>query len=63
MMTKQIEDYINENLIKHYDLLIDENNDPVRDSQPLRDYMDRWDGQAFIDKMKLDKRHLFLKSV
>lgn len=40
---------------KHYDLLIDENNDPVRDPEPLREYMDKWDGQAFIEKMKLDK--------
>lgn len=40
---------------EHYDLLIDENNDPVHDPKPLRDYMDKWDGQAFIEKMKLDK--------
>ena len=39
----------------HYDLLINENNDPVHDPKPLRDYMDKWDGQAFIEKMKLDK--------
>ena len=39
----------------HYDLLIDENNDPVHDPKPLQDYMDKWDGQAFVDKMKLDK--------
>lgn len=66
-MAKQIEDYINENLtdeakavandiIMHYDLLIDENNDSVHDPKPLRDYMDKWDGQAFIDKMELDKK-------
>ena len=42
-------------VIHHYDLLIDENNDPVHDPKPLQDYMDKWDGQAFIDKMKLDK--------
>lgn len=40
---------------KHYDLLIDENNDPVHDPKPLRDYMDKWDGQVFIDSMELDK--------
>ena len=39
----------------HYNLLIDENNDPVHDPKPLQDYMDKWDGQAFIDKMKLNK--------
>lgn len=40
-------------VILHYDNLIDENNDPVNDPQPLKDYMDKWDGQAFIDKMQL----------
>lgn len=39
----------------HYDLLIYENNDPVHDPKPLQDYMDKWDGQAFIDKMELNK--------
>lgn len=41
-------------IISHYDLLIDENNDPVHDPEPLRRYMDKWDGQPFIDKMHLD---------
>ena len=45
----------NTEVINHYDLLIGENNDPVHDLKPLRDYMDKWDGQVFIDKMKLDK--------
>lgn len=40
---------------KHYDILIDMNTDPVHDPQILRDYMDKWDGQKFIDKMNLDK--------
>lgn len=61
-MTKQLEDYIKENtdhilkndVVYHYDLLIDENNDPVHDPKPLQDYMDKWDGQAFIDIMELD---------
>ena len=44
-----------ENVVRHYDLLVKENNDPVRDSQPLREYMDKWDGQEFIDEMELDK--------
>lgn len=43
------------NVVKHYNCLIDENNDPVYDPTPLREYMDKWDGQIFIDKMKLDK--------
>ena len=41
-------------MIAHYDLLIDEGNDPVHDPEPLRSYMDKWDGQPFIDKMRLD---------
>ncbi|MBR6939583.1 MAG: methyltransferase domain-containing protein, partial [Clostridia bacterium] len=42
-----------ENVIAHYDALIDEGNDPVTDPKPLKDYMDKWDGQTFIDKMQL----------
>ncbi|MBR2387852.1 MAG: class I SAM-dependent methyltransferase [Clostridia bacterium] len=42
-------------IIDHYDKLIDENNDPVNDPKPLKDYMDKWDGQRFIDSMLLDK--------
>ena len=38
----------------HYDLLIKENNDPVRDPEPLQHYMDKWDGQAFVGSMELD---------
>lgn len=47
-------DNIKIQVIAHYDALVDENNDPVRDPKPLRDYMDKWDGQSFIDKMKLN---------
>ncbi len=43
-----------ENVIEHYNKLIDENNDPVHDPKPLRDYMDKWDGQKFIESMQLD---------
>ena len=46
--------YMRNECAKHYDILIDENNDPVHDPQPLKDYMDKWDGQLFIDKMNLD---------
>ena len=51
----------NNSVIEHYDLLIGENNDPVHDPKPLRDYMDKWDGQAFIDKMELDKNKSVLE--
>ena len=43
------------NIAKHYDILINEGNDPVHDPEPLKAYMDKWDGQAFIDKMQLSK--------
>ncbi|MEG2634122.1 MAG: GNAT family N-acetyltransferase, partial [Oscillospiraceae bacterium] len=38
-----------ENMTYHYNTLIDENNDPVHDPEPLREYMNKWDGQEFID--------------
>lgn len=42
------------NVSAHYDSLIDENNDPVFDPEPLKIYMDRWDGAAFIDLLDLN---------
>lgn len=41
-------------IIHHYDLLIDENNDPVHDPEPLREYMNKWDGDSFIERMELN---------
>lgn len=46
---------------EHYDLLIDENNDPVHDPWPLREYMDKWDGQQFIDLLQLTKEKSVLE--
>lgn len=43
------------NVVTHYDKLIDDNNDPFRDPLPLRKYMDKWDGQVFIDSMCLSR--------
>ena len=57
----RVEELIKQETIKHYDLLIDTNNDPVHDPKPLRDYMDKWDGQAFIDSMELDKNKSVLE--
>lgn len=42
------------NVSAHYDALIDENNDPVFDSEALKIYMNRWDGSAFVDLMDLN---------
>lgn len=43
------------NVVTHYDKLIDNNNDPFRDPLPLRKYMDKWDGQLFIDSMCISR--------
>lgn len=48
-------------VIKHYDALIDENNDPVNDSSSLKEYMDKWDGQIFIDELQLDSNKSILE--
>ncbi len=42
-------------VIRHYDSLIDENNDPVYDPKQLKAYMDNWDGQLFIEAMDLER--------
>ena len=39
---------------RHYDLLIEENNDPVQDPPELRRYMDQWDGELFLEALALD---------
>lgn len=36
----------------HYELLISEGHDPVRDSVPLREYMSRWDGPLFYGMLE-----------
>lgn len=46
---------MNTDVVTHYDLLIDEGNDPVNDPKSLQKYMDKWDGQPFIDALCLDK--------
>ncbi len=40
-------------IVHHYDALIDENNDPVHDPEPLKKHMDGWDGDTLIDALKL----------
>lgn len=43
------------NVANHYDMLIEENNDPFHDPKPLQEYMDKWDGEPFLEALKLDK--------
>ncbi len=47
--------------ITHYDLLIDENNDPFRDPPALKAYMDKWDGDIFLEALKLTKQKSVLE--
>lgn len=49
------------NVTEHYDKLIEEENDPFRDPPPLRRYMDKWDGQRFIDLLHLSKEKSVLE--
>ncbi|MBQ8178010.1 MAG: class I SAM-dependent methyltransferase [Clostridia bacterium] len=42
-------------VIDHYDLLIEEGNDPFRDPPALQDYMNQWDGALFLDSLNLTK--------
>lgn len=46
---------VEENIVNYYNSLMDENNDPVYDPKPLQDYMDKWDGQEFIEELQLSK--------
>lgn len=40
-------------VIIHYDLLIEEQNDPFRDPPALQEYMSKWDGKPFLDALEL----------
>ena len=46
---------------EHYDLLIDEGNDSVLDPPELKEYMNGWDGDLFIDLMELAKNKTVLE--
>lgn len=48
-------------VVKHYDILIEEENDPYRDPLPLREYMDKWDGKKFINSMNLSGKEKVLE--
>ena len=45
----------------HYDLLIDENNDPFRDPPILQEYMCKWDGEEFCEALELAKNKKVLE--
>lgn len=46
---------------KHYDLLIENGNDPVLDGKLLSEYMNKWDGEEFINLLDLDKNKTVLE--
>lgn len=46
-------DYEMEDVIRHYDSLVEQNNDPVFDPPELQKYMNKWDGERFIEKIRL----------
>lgn len=53
-IVKYFEEIANTPVVRnHYDSLIDEDNDSVHDPKPLKEYMDKWDGKAFIEAMQL----------
>lgn len=45
----------NQTIIKHYDNLIAQGNDPFYDPLPLKQYMDKWDGASFLKELKVNK--------
>ena len=45
----------------HYDMLIDENNDPFRDLPELQEYMNTWDGNLFLEALELSKNKSVLE--
>ena len=45
----------------HYDMLIDENNDPFRDLPELQEYMNTWDGNQFLEALELSKNKSVLE--
>ena len=49
------------NVITHYDLLIDEDNDPFRDPPVLQEYMCQWDGERFIGALELTQNKKVLE--
>lgn len=40
-------------VIRHYDRLVAQDNDPFRDPPALRAHMNRWDGDAFFELLSL----------
>jgi 16S rRNA A1518/A1519 N6-dimethyltransferase RsmA/KsgA/DIM1 with predicted DNA glycosylase/AP lyase activity len=50
----------NNNIRKYYDFLA-EANDPVKDTEPLISYMNKWDGQEFVNELELSLEKIVLE--
>lgn len=48
-------------VIDHYNKLIEEENDPVHDPQPLKEYMNKWDGERFVNSMQINQSKSILE--
>ncbi len=46
---------------QHYESLVDEDNDPTRDPIEAQVYMDKWDGQGFINQLQLAENKTVLE--
>jgi len=46
---------------EHYDRLIAEGNDPLKDEEVMRKYMQRWEGANFIDLLDLSEKKRVLE--
>ena len=49
------------NVITHYNILIDEDNDPFRDPPMLQEDMAKWDGERFIEALELTENKKVLE--
>lgn len=46
---------------EHYDLLVENGNDPYLDSMELKAYMDKWDGAIFIEELNVNNEKSVLE--
>lgn len=51
----------NNAIIGHSEIMIDENNAPVHDPEPLKAYMDKWGRLDFINTMEVSTENPSLK--
>ena len=57
----QFERIVDMDVKAHYDMLIDENNDPFRDLPELQEYMNTWDGNPFVEALELSQNKSVLE--